>query len=66
MPSSAHTGPPPNAVIAGTDSDGTVIYVGRTHHEGDFLPAKVIPGKQAAYIAYEGREIFKEEFDVMH
>jgi hypothetical protein len=64
--STAHTCPPPNAVEAGIDSDETPIYVGRAYHEGDFLPAKVIPGKQAAYIAYGGQELYKEKFEVVH
>jgi co-chaperonin GroES (HSP10) len=66
VPATANNIPPPDAVIAGTDSDGTVIYVGRAHHEGDFLPAKVILGKQAAYVAYGGQEIFKDKFEVTH
>jgi hypothetical protein len=52
-------------VVAGTDSDGTVIYVGRAHHEGDVIAAKVLPEKQAAYIPYGGQEIAKNVFEVI-
>lgn len=61
-----HTGVPPNAVLAGTDSDGSPIYVGRSYHEGDLIPAKVIPSKQAAYVSHSGNEIGKTEFEVNH
>lgn len=39
-------------VRAGIDVDNEVIYVGRAFHEGDMLPAKVIPSKNAAFISY--------------
>jgi hypothetical protein len=51
-------------VLAGTDSDGTIIYVGRAHHEGDVMAAKVLPDKEAAYISYNGEEILKNEIEV--
>lgn len=38
------------AVQGGRDSDGSTIYVGRAMHHGVFLPAKVIPTKQACYV----------------
>lgn len=40
---------PPGAVYAGADSDGSELYVGRCHHNGDLIPCKVIPSKQVAY-----------------
>lgn len=45
LASNAYAGVPPNAVIAGHDIDGVAIYVGRAYHEGDLIPAKVIPSK---------------------
>lgn len=39
-----------SALQGGKDSDGTVIYVGRALHSGVFLPAKVIPSKNACYV----------------
>jgi hypothetical protein len=54
----------PSAVYGGNDADGSPMYVGRTYHEGDQLPAKVIPSKQAAYVGHNGQEIFKHHFEV--
>lgn len=48
---------PSNAVQVGTDSDGSAIYIGRAFHNGDAIPAKVIPKKNAAYIPYGGEEV---------
>ncbi|XP_044729705.1 uncharacterized protein LOC123293054 [Chrysoperla carnea] len=65
VPTSAHAPFPPYAVRGGVDRDGTDIFVGRAFHEGDLIPAKVIPAKQIAYVAYDGREIMKHSFEVM-
>lgn len=43
---SAHSPAPFGAIIAGNDSDGAPIYVGRAFHEGDQLPCKAMPTKQ--------------------
>jgi len=63
--SSAHSGVPPNAVVAGNDIDGATIYVGRASHQGDMIPAKVIPSKRVAYIPYSGSEVAKYEYQVL-
>ena len=55
---------PGNAILAGRDTDGSPIYVGRAKHEQDLIPAKVIPSKQVAYISYNGLEIPKHNFEV--
>lgn len=55
---------PPTAIQGGMDIDGHPIYVGRAFHEGDWIPAKVIPGKNIAYIAYDGEEVPVEHFQV--
>lgn len=47
------------------ESDGSIIYIGRAFHEGDMIPAKVIPSKNAAYICYGGEEVLKEDFEVL-
>jgi co-chaperonin GroES (HSP10) len=52
-------------VRGGIDSDGTVIYIGRAFHEGDMIPAKVMPDKNAAYICYGGEEHMKDDFEVL-
>ncbi|XP_063699510.1 uncharacterized protein LOC134830077 isoform X2 [Culicoides brevitarsis] len=65
VPSSQYQGVPGNAVIAGNDQDGSPIYVGRARHAGDLVVAKVLPSKQAAYVAYNGQEIFVPNFEVL-
>lgn len=63
-PSSAHTPLPGDAVFAGHDIDHAPIYVGRAFHDGDHVPAKVIPQKNVAYIAHNGQEHAKYQYDV--
>lgn len=46
---SAHAPLPPSAIFVGNDADGSPMYVGRCFHNGDQLPAKVIPSKNVAY-----------------
>lgn len=61
----AHGPLPDGAVHAGHDADGSPLYIGRAYHEGDQLPAKVIPSKQVAYVAYNGQEIPKHQYEVL-
>ncbi|XP_055610706.1 uncharacterized protein LOC129757485 [Uranotaenia lowii] len=56
---------PAGMVRAGVDADGSPIFAGRAFHEGEMLPAKVIPAQNAAYICWGGEEIMKEEFEVL-
>ncbi|KYB24931.1 hypothetical protein TcasGA2_TC031451 [Tribolium castaneum] len=56
---------PPTALQGGMDGDGHPIYVGRAYHEGDLIPAKVIPGKNAAYVSHNGQEHLVENFQVL-
>lgn len=49
----------------GVDSDVCQIFAGRAFHEGDFVPAKVIPSKHSVSISYGGEEVFKQDFEVM-
>lgn len=37
----------------------------RAFHEGENLPAKVIPSKHACYISHGGEEIFKPNFEYL-
>lgn len=53
------------AILAGNDVDGSPIYVGKAFHEGDLIPAKVIPSKNVAYVPYNGQEIQKHQFEVL-
>ncbi|KAJ8956524.1 hypothetical protein NQ318_019244 [Aromia moschata] len=58
-------GIPSTALHGGVDIDGEQIYVGRGYHEGNWLPAKVIPGRNIAYVSYEGKEYHKDTFQVL-
>lgn len=64
VPTTTYGSLPHNAVIAGNDSDGSPIYVGRAFHAGDQLPVKVLPSKQAAYLSYGGQEIHVSNYEV--
>uniref|UniRef100_A0A1L8EIG8 Uncharacterized protein n=1 Tax=Haematobia irritans TaxID=7368 RepID=A0A1L8EIG8_HAEIR len=56
---------PPHAVVGGYDSDGSPIYVGRSFHEGDCLPTKVIPSKRSAFISWAGVEHSKSHYELL-
>ncbi|KAJ3640797.1 hypothetical protein Zmor_027338 [Zophobas morio] len=56
---------PPTAVQGGVDADGHAIFVGRAYHEGDLIPAKVIPGKNAAYVPHNGEEHEIEHYQIL-
>lgn len=56
---------PENALQGGFDIDGSKIYVGRAWYNGDLIPAKVIPDKDAAYIAYGGEEMFVSGCEIL-
>ncbi|XP_043478942.1 natterin-3-like [Leptopilina heterotoma] len=62
---SAGTPVPHTAVEGGRDVDGSSIYVGRAFHEGDMIPAKVIPDKNVAYVAWGGQEHPKSSYEVL-
>lgn len=55
---------PHNAVEGGRDSDGAPIYVGLAFHQGEELPAKVIPRRQCAYVCVGGNEISVTNYKV--
>jgi hypothetical protein len=55
---------PETAVTGGRDIDGCPIYVGRAYHDGDMIPAKVIPERNVAYVAHGGQEHAKHNFEV--
>uniref|UniRef100_A0A1I8PFC2 Uncharacterized protein n=1 Tax=Stomoxys calcitrans TaxID=35570 RepID=A0A1I8PFC2_STOCA len=57
--------PPPGSVLAGHDSDGCTIYVGRAEHNGLKLPCKFLPDRHEAYVAHEGSEISKYAVEVL-
>ncbi|KAL7728461.1 hypothetical protein ACLKA6_005216 [Drosophila palustris] len=61
----SHGSIPPNAVVAGHDSDGDAIYIGRAFYNNDMLPAKVIPNKGKGYVSYAGQEVELENYEVL-
>lgn len=65
VPSTPHSPLPEGAVLAGHDVDNAQIYVGRAWHGGDQLPAKVIPSKNACYVAYGGQEVAKDSYEIL-
>lgn len=56
---------PQFAIHAGHDVDGDAIYLGRAHHNGENLPAKVIPNKRTAYVAWGGAEHVKHDVEIL-
>ncbi len=56
VPTTIHTPIPLNAILAGYDSDGSRIFVGRVYFQGDLLPCKIIPTKSAVYVSNNGVE----------
>ncbi|XP_030761870.1 uncharacterized protein LOC115886738 [Sitophilus oryzae] len=58
-------GIPSTALLGGHDVDGDAIYVGRAFHENDWIPAKVVPNKQVAYVAYGGSEHELTQYQVL-
>ncbi|XP_001999760.2 uncharacterized protein LOC6573694 [Drosophila mojavensis] len=61
----SHGAVPQDAVVAGHDADGDTIFIGRAFQNNDLLPAKVIPNKGKAYVAYGGNEIELENYEVL-
>lgn len=57
---------PARAVEGGVDSDGSTIYVGRAYHQGDLIPAKVIPDRNQCYLPYGGQEVCLDSCEVKH
>ena len=41
------------------------MYVGRTFFQGDQIPVKVLPSKQAAYVAHNGQEHLVQNYEVL-
>ncbi|XP_052872525.1 natterin-3-like [Anopheles cruzii] len=56
---------PRNAVLAGHDSDGSPLFVGRAIHEGGQLPGKIVANRHIAYVCCNGKEHEKPLFEVL-
>ncbi|PSN42633.1 hypothetical protein C0J52_08684 [Blattella germanica] len=61
----SHGSVPEGAAVCGLDKDGTNIYIGRAFHEGDMLPAKIVPSKGGAFVAYGGTEHGKSQYEAL-
>lgn len=57
MPSGSSV--PSGAVVGGHDIDYSTIYVGRTYHESDELPCKVVPSRSGKLFEI-GCQIFQD------
>lgn len=62
---SGRTGKPLWALVAGSDLDGSKVYVARAFYEGEMIPGKYIPSKQKMYTCWNGEEIMKNKFEVL-
>lgn len=56
---------PPHALVAGHTSSGEALYVGRTLHHGIMAAGKVQHSHGTLYIAWAGREIHYDEYEVL-
>lgn len=56
---------PANAICIDQDENGSPIYLGRAEHEGQELPAKIMPNKKVAYVVVNNIMLAKHEFDVL-
>lgn len=55
---------PGDAFKAGRDENG-ILYIGRAKHKNDLLPGKVVPAHSTVYVCYGGKEIAKDEYQVL-
>jgi len=56
---------PMRAVLAGIDSDGGNVYVGRAKHDGTLMPGKVVSTHKACYVACGDQERAEESYQVL-
>lgn len=55
---------PQNAVNGGTDSTGETLYIGRTRHEDDIIPGKIVPSHECCYVPWGGDEKRYDNYEV--
>ncbi|CAD5110639.1 DgyrCDS23 [Dimorphilus gyrociliatus] len=58
---------PPNAVVAGNDTSGETLFVGRAWYNqvSNFLPGKIVPSHGVCYVPFGGKEIGISEYEVL-
>lgn len=54
-----------DAIVGGTDTDGSTLYVGRTYHDGDNIPGKLRPAQKRLLITYNGTELIKTTYEFL-
>jgi len=64
VPSNSNCPLPFGAVSVGIDKDGSQLYAGRAHHQGDLLPSKINPNHISAYVCWGGLEHAKNDYEV--
>ncbi|XP_046392148.1 uncharacterized protein LOC124160347 isoform X2 [Ischnura elegans] len=55
---------PPAAFVGGKDVD-SILYIARARHNGGWMLGKLNPRHRRCYIAYEGEEIGKSNYEVL-
>jgi len=56
---------PHNAVVGGYDISGENLYIGRSSHEDEIIPGKVVPSHGTCYVPYGGVEHIKHNYQVL-
>ena len=56
---------PDQAVVAGYEADGRLIYVARANYQGGLIPGKIQSGFGGAHIAWGGDEIAVTDYEVL-
>merc|ERR1712029_1178396 len=53
------------AITGGYDVSGENLYIGRTNHQGDIIPGKVVQSHGVCYVPYGGEEHGKTTYQVL-
>lgn len=65
QPGNNKSSAPKGAILAGSDSDGAPIYLGRVTYQGNQLPAKIIPRKHQCRTCHNGKEIEVASYEAL-
>ena len=65
FPSSVDGILPRNIFKGGRESDGSVTYVGRAFHNGNYLPAEITPSKSCAKVSWNGHVYPKTNYELL-
>ena len=56
---------PLHAVYGGNDSTGETLYIGRSKHDEDIIPGKVVPSHQCCYVPWGGEENRYGQYEIL-